>query len=285
LPIPTEQESSTLEAVNHPVSFTPYINFQNVLNQLEEKNIGSNEAEDNIADNLDILLEEERNFFMDSSLATIHSTLQSIHDQCAYLAKGELWKPRPNFKTPTKSIKLLNHHIKAGPTLTDIQTIRGVIKKVFWWPNNRLSHFPIKFPTFQLLPQIILLTNQLYQSLTTANEPIASLSAIGAVDELISTIKQIAGTGEFRKISKTFQEKLETKGAALNKKSRGILSLYQLIHDLQSILSCDHHSTTREFFTRFHQLTSQIDIDHYSILPPKLGARLLRLQVLIILHQ
>jgi hypothetical protein len=33
------------------------------VNQLEEQNIGSNEAEDNIADNLDILLEEERNFF------------------------------------------------------------------------------------------------------------------------------------------------------------------------------------------------------------------------------
>ncbi len=90
LPIPTEQESSTLEAVNHPVSFTPYIDFQNVVNQLEEQNIGSNEAEDNIADNLDILLEEERNFFMDSSSATIHSTLRSIHDQCAYLARVEL---------------------------------------------------------------------------------------------------------------------------------------------------------------------------------------------------
>jgi hypothetical protein len=63
LPIPIEQESSTLEAVNHPVSFTPYIDFQNVVNQLEEQNIGSSEAEDNIADNLDILLEESRNFF------------------------------------------------------------------------------------------------------------------------------------------------------------------------------------------------------------------------------
>jgi hypothetical protein len=105
------------------------------------------------------------------------------------------------------------------------------------------------------------------------------------VDELISTIKYIAVTGEFRKISKIFQEKLETKGAALNKKSRGILSLYQPIHDLQSILSCNHHSAIREFFTRFHQLTSEIDIDHYSILPPQLGARLLRLLVLIIVHQ
>ena len=63
LPIPTEQESSTLEAVNHPVSFTPYIDFQNVLNQLGEQNIVSNGAEDSITDNLDILLEEERNFF------------------------------------------------------------------------------------------------------------------------------------------------------------------------------------------------------------------------------
>ena len=44
LPIPTEQESSTLEAVNHPVSFTPYIDFQNVLNQLGEQNIVSNGA-------------------------------------------------------------------------------------------------------------------------------------------------------------------------------------------------------------------------------------------------
>ncbi len=61
--------------------------------------------------------------------------------------------------------------------------------------------------------------------------------------------------------------------------------MYQPIHDLQSILSCNHHSTTREFFTPFHQLTSQIDIDHYSILPPQLGARLLRLLVLIFVHQ
>ena len=35
LPIPTEQESSTLEAVNNPVSLTPCIDFQNVFNQLE----------------------------------------------------------------------------------------------------------------------------------------------------------------------------------------------------------------------------------------------------------
>ena len=64
LPIPTEKESSTLEAVNHPVSFTPYIDFQNVLNQRRgEQNIVSNGAEDSITDNLDILLEEERNFF------------------------------------------------------------------------------------------------------------------------------------------------------------------------------------------------------------------------------
>ncbi len=33
------------------------------MNQLEEHNIGSNHAEDNIADNLDILLQEERHFF------------------------------------------------------------------------------------------------------------------------------------------------------------------------------------------------------------------------------
>ena len=224
---------------------------------------------------------------MDSSIATINSTLQSIHAQCNYLAKVELWKPRPNYKTPTKSIKLLTHLIKAGPTLTDIQTIREVIKKAYRWPFNRYSHFPIKFPTFQFLPQIILLTNQLYEKRTTSSGSIALLSAhaIGAVDELISTIKYIAVTGEFRKISKIFQEKLETKGAALNKRSRGILSLYQPIHDLQSILSCNHHSAIREFFTRFHQLTSEIDIDHYSILPPQLGARLLRLLVLIIVHQ
>jgi hypothetical protein len=68
---------------------------------------------------------------MDSSIATINSTLQSIHAQCDYLAKVELWKPRPNFKTPTKSIKLLNHHIKAGPILTEIATIREVIKKAY----------------------------------------------------------------------------------------------------------------------------------------------------------
>jgi hypothetical protein len=39
---------------------------------------------------------------------------------------------------------------------------------------------------------------------------------------------------------------------------------------------------SENFFTWFHQLTSQIDKDHYSILPPQLGARLLRLLVLII---
>ena len=50
-------------------------------------------------------------------------------------------------------------------------------------------------------------------------------------------------------------------------------------------MGCGHHLTIREFFTRFHQLTSLIDINHYSILPPQLGARLLRLVVLIILHQ
>ena len=63
LPIPTEQESSTLEAVNNPVSFTPCIDFQNVFNQLELQNFGGNEAEDNIKDNLEISLEEQRNFF------------------------------------------------------------------------------------------------------------------------------------------------------------------------------------------------------------------------------
>jgi hypothetical protein len=105
------------------------------------------------------------------------------------------------------------------------------------------------------------------------------------LDELILTIKYIAETGVFCKISKILQVELKAKKATWNKKSRGIPSLYQPIYNLQTIVGCGHHLTIREFFTRFHQLTSLIDINHYSILPPQLGARLLRLVVLIILHQ
>ncbi len=148
--------------------------------------------------------------------------------------------------------------------------------------SNQIPNFPTSSANYFANESIIRETSD--------NERVDSLF-IFTCDRCSGRIKfdnhfgNVSETGEFRKISKTFQEKLETKGAALNKKSRGILSLYQPIHVLQYILSCDHHSTTREFFTRFHQLTSQIDIDHYSILPPQLGARLLRLLVLIILHQ
>ena len=54
---------------------------------------------DIFTDNEDISLEGERHFFMNFSWATIHSTSQSIRDQCDYLMKVELWKPRPNYKT------------------------------------------------------------------------------------------------------------------------------------------------------------------------------------------
>jgi len=55
LPIPTVQESATLEAVNNPVSFTPYTNFNNVLSELEAQNISIDVEVDDLTDNLDIL--------------------------------------------------------------------------------------------------------------------------------------------------------------------------------------------------------------------------------------
>ncbi len=115
-------------------------------------------------------------------------------------------------------------HLKAGLTFglhpTDIATIREVIKKADRWPFSRLSQFPIKFPTFQLLPKILLLTNQLYEKRKTVSESIALISEhpIGAVDDFFLTIKYIAKTGKFREIS-DISVGARKKGAAWNKKS------------------------------------------------------------------
>jgi hypothetical protein len=80
--------------------------------------------------------------------------------------------------------------------------------------SNQIPNFPTSSANYFANKSIIREAN--------GNERIErSAHVIGAVDELISTIKYIEETGEFRKISKTFQEKLETKGDALNKKTEG----------------------------------------------------------------
>ena len=198
-------------------------------------------------------------------------------------------KPRPNFKTPTKSIKLLNHHIKAGPTLTDIQTSGGN-KESLQVAKKPTVKLPIKFPTFQLLPQIILLTNQLYERRTTANESIAS----GRINfdnqihcgngRISKNIEEISG--EARNKRSCLKQEIPRDSFIVPANSRpAIYPEQQSSFNDQGIFYTVPLKSNVEINQSNFQLTSQIDIDHYSILAPQLGARLLRLLVLIILHQ
>ncbi|EFX65897.1 hypothetical protein DAPPUDRAFT_116869 [Daphnia pulex] len=81
----------------------------------------------------------------------INSKIQSIRSKYDYIVKEELKKPRPNYKTPAATIKLLTAIIKRGPVTTDIATIREAINSATKNRFDRLSHFPFPFPVFRTL--------------------------------------------------------------------------------------------------------------------------------------
>ncbi len=209
LPIPTDRESATLEAVNNPVSFTPYV-----------KEI----------------------FFMDSSLATIHSTLQSIHDH-AYLAKVELWKPRSNFKNTNQIDQIAQSSHQGGANFNGYSNNPG---------GNKESLQVAKPPT-------VTLSNQIPNFPNSSANYFANESIIREANDserfdspFICTCDRCSGRINFDnqihcgngRISKNIEDisgEARNKRSFLEQESPGILSLYQPIHDLQSILSCDHH--------------------------------------------
>jgi hypothetical protein len=236
LPIPTEQESSTLEVFNHPVSFTPYIDFQKVLNQLEEQNIGSNEAEDNIADNLDILLEEERNFFHGFQLSS-NSLNVTINPQPMRLScESRTVEATPKFQNTNQIDQIAQSSHQGGVDFNGYSNNPG---------SNKESLQVAKQPTVTLSDQIPNFPTS--SANYFANESIIREANDGerANSTFICTCDRCSGRINFDnqihcrngRISKNIEDisgETRKKGAALNKKSRVILSLYQPIHDLRS---------------------------------------------------
>jgi hypothetical protein len=101
--------------------------------------------------------------------------------------------------------------------------VQEIIKKAYKWPFNQLPHFPIKFLTFQLLPQIILLTNQLYERRTTTSESIALfICTCDRCSKRINFENQIhCGNGRVSKNIEDISVGARNKGSCLEQEKSG----------------------------------------------------------------
>ncbi len=278
-PFPSAENSSTLEAINNPVTFTPYFQFD-VINELDPHN----NATAGPVESVDLI---EFPLIKSNSHGQVGDKLQNpiVSQQIRLHCQGGTDETAPKLqKKTTTTIKLLTAIIKRGPVTTDIATIREAINSATKNRFDRLSHFPFPFPVFRTLQQLISLTNASSLSQTTANESIVLLSAFAtnAINELIAIIKFISATGEFLKRAKIYFRELERKGFVWNRKPQGI---HKPLRHLITILSCHHYSSIPIFLTRFNLITNSIDSNAFSILRPQLSVKFLRLLVLIILHQ